>query len=192
MRPNEITDALATIPGLQVSVRNNGLRVAVSAISDSVRLDIDQVQRVSRIAAPTGDPALEFVLSDGVTVWPLIFAANDVVFAPEDSAAVLDSPIPYRVGNAPPLVAYSEMERDAESVAHRAERPGPINLSGLAGSFLLLRCLVAGAVRLGLRPMRTVAWWQRGWDALGGDLPIPPFRADPVWEELALEASPSP
>jgi hypothetical protein len=161
-------------------------------LGDSVRFDVGQVQRVSRIVAPTGDPALEFVLSDEVDVRPLIFATNDVVFAPEDSAAVLDSPIPYRVGNTPPLVAYSEMERDAESVAHSAERPGPINLSGLAGSFLMLRCFVAGAVRPGLRPMRTVAWWQRGWDALGGDLPLPPFRADPLWEELVRNARLSP
>jgi hypothetical protein len=34
-----------------------------------------------------------------------------------------------------------------------------------------------------------VAWWQRAWVAIGGDVPLPPFRADPIWDELTHAAS---
>lgn len=64
-----------------------------------------------------------------------------------------------------------------------------IDLYLAAGSYLLLRCFIAGAVRLGLRPIHTVAWWHRGWEALAGDVPLPPFRFDPVWDELTRDAA---
>jgi hypothetical protein len=58
----------------------------------------------------------------------------------------------------------------------------------VGGTLLLLRCFIAGATRFGMRPIRTVAWWQRAWTALGGDTVLPPFLPNPLWEELCAEA----
>jgi hypothetical protein len=102
---------------------------------------------------------------------------------------VLDFPIEYRITNAPHIVAYTEMEQAAEQAALTCERPGPLELDGVAATLLLVRCQIVAATLAGLRPVRSVAWWQRAWAAIGGDVPLPPFRADPVWDELAHEAS---
>jgi hypothetical protein len=189
MEAAEIAQALAGLSGLRVTVLDDCVCVYLPAIDDSVQLLAGQVQRFTSMFAPNGDPALEFVIGDEHEVWPLIIVADGVAFAPEDPVAVLDSPIPFQITNAPHLVAYSEMERDAEEIALASESSDEIDLYLAAGSYLLLRCFIAGAVRLGLRPIHTVAWWHRGWEALAGDVPLPPFRFDPVWDELTRDAA---
>jgi hypothetical protein len=168
MEAAEIAQALAGLSGLRVTVLDDCVCVYLPAIDDSVQLLAGQVQRFTSMFAPNGDPALEFVIGDEHEVWPLIIVADGVAFAPEDPVAVLDSPIPFQITNAPHLVAYSEMERDAEEIALASESSDEIDLYLAAGSYLLLRCFIAGAVRLGLRPIHTVAWWHRGWEALAG------------------------
>lgn len=159
------------------------------AIDDTVRIDAAEVRRYRRIWAPNGDPAVEFVMGDERGVWPLIITPDDVVYQPVDTDAVLDSPMKYRITDTPHIIAYTEMERAAERVALTCERPGPIELDGVGATLLLVRCFIVAATLAGLRPVRSVAWWQRGWTALSGDVPLPPFRTDPVWDELVHDAS---
>src|SRR5262245_46697569 len=185
----EIVEALAGLPGLRVTEVAGRVSVYVPPIDDTVRIDAAEVRRHRRIWAPNGDPAIEFVLGDDHGVWPLIITPGDVVFQPVDTRAVLDSAMKHRITDAPDLVAYTEMERTAEDVALRCEQPGSLEMYSVGATFLLVRCFVAAATLAGLRPVRTVAWWQRGWTAIGGDVPLPPFRADPMWDELAAEAS---
>ncbi|MGH3877640.1 MAG: hypothetical protein ACRDSK_11465 [Actinophytocola sp.] len=181
----EVSQALEEMPGVQVAVAAGQVSVYVPAIEDAVHIDPAAVTGCRRIQAPNGDPAVQFVLNDA----PLIIAPGDVVFEPVDTGAVLDSTMAYRITNAPELVAYTEMERDAETTARNCERPGPINVDSAAATLLAVRCCIVAAARVGLRPVRSVAWWQRGFTALGGELPLPPFRTDPVWDELTREAS---
>jgi hypothetical protein len=185
----EVIQALERLPGIRAGVTAGRVCAYVPVIDDTVRIDAAEVRRWRRIWAPNGDPAVEFVMGDERGVWPLIIAPNDVVYQPVDTRAVLDSAMDYRITNAPHVVAYTEMERVAEQVALTCEQPGPIELDSVGATLLLVRCFIVGATLAGLRPVRSVAWWQRGWTAIGGDVPLPPFRSDPVWDELMNEAS---
>ncbi|HTU72147.1 MAG TPA: hypothetical protein VMG38_01380 [Trebonia sp.] len=187
----EVVGVLEGLPGIRAAVTAGRVSAYVAAIDDTVRIDAAEVLRHRRIWAPNGDPAAELVMGDEQEVWPLILTPSDVVYQPVDTAIVLDSPIEFRIANAPHIVAYTEMEQAAEQVALACERPGPVELDGVAASLLLVRCQVVAATLAGLRPVRSVAWWQRAWAAIGGDVPLPPFRADPVWDELAQQASTS-
>lgn len=185
----EIIRALAGLPGIRAAAMAGRVSVHVPAIDDTVRIDAAEVRRYRHIWGPYGDPAVEFVIGDEQVVSPLIVTPGDVVYRPVDAGDVLDSAMEYRITDAPHLVAYTEMERAAAQLAHACERPGPIELSGASATFLLVRCFVVAATLAGLRPVRSVAWWQRGWTAVGGEVLLPPFRPDPVWDELAREAT---
>lgn len=183
----EIARALRELPGLQVSVSGEGIHVRVPSLNDNPHLAAAEVRQLRQIFGPRGEPAVQ--LAVGAPARPLIITADDVVFAPASADAVLDSSMRYEVSNAPVLVAYSEMERDTQSLARSCEGQASRNLDRAGGDLLLLRCFIAGAVRCGMRPVRAVAWWQRAWAALGGDVALPPFRQDPVWDELCAEAA---
>lgn len=191
MDSTEVGRILSELPELRVSVAGDQVRCHVPAIDDTVCLGAAAVRRCRPIFGPRGERAVEFVVdADDGDVRPLIVTGDDVVYAPADAAGLLDSAIPYRVGNAPPLVAYSEMQRDAEALARTAEQgTARLDLSEVGGTALLLRCFVAGAVRFGMRPVRTVAWWRRAWASIGEDVVLPPFRRDPLWEELYEQAA---
>jgi hypothetical protein len=185
----EVVEVLEGLPGIRVAAMGDRISVYLAAIDDTARIDTAEVRRYRRIWAPNGDPAVEFVLGDEQEAWPLIVTPSDVVYQPVDTRTVLDSPIEYRITNAPHIVAYTEMEHAAEQVALACEHPGPIELYSVGATLLLVRCQIVAATLAGLRPVRSVAWWQRAWAAINGDVPLPPFRADPVWDELAHEAS---
>ncbi|MEV6350063.1 hypothetical protein [Actinoplanes sp. NPDC051851] len=182
---SEAVAVLRDLPGIRVGALADRLSIQVPAIGDTVHIKAGQVQRHRRIVSPTGDPAVEFVLGDQRRTWPLIVTPGDVVFQPVDTGVVLDSAMEYRVTDAPGLVAYTEMEHVAEQTARACQQGGMMDLDGLGASLLLVRCQIVAATLLGLRPVLSVAWWQRGWTSLGGDLPLPPFRTDLVWDELA-------
>lgn len=189
MEITKVIEALEGLPGIRAAMMAGRVCAYVPAIDDTVRIDAAEVRRYRRIRAPDGDPAVEFVLGDEQGVWPLIVTPSDVVYQPVDTRTVLDSPIEYRITNAPHIVAYTEMEHAAEGAALTCEQPGPIELDRVGATLLLVRCQIVAATLAGLRPARSVAWWQRGWAAIGGDVPLPPFRADPVWDELTYAAS---
>lgn len=189
MEAVEISRVLAGLSSVRVTTMADRVCAYLPAIDDTVHVEATEVRRFRHIWAPNGDPAVEFVMGDEHGTWPLIITPNDIIYKPVDTEAVLDSVIEYQISNAPHIVAYSEMERAAERAALASERSGSIDVDSVGASFLLVRCFIAAATLVGLRPVRSVAWWQRGWAALGGDLPLPPFRADPVWDELSRDAS---
>jgi hypothetical protein len=188
MPPEEVVRALSALPSIRITTAADGIAIHVPAIEDRVLLSSAAVKRARRIFAPNGDPAVEFAVGDENEELPLIITPEDVVFAPAKSASLLVSSVPIVVADAPHLVAYSEMERDAERAALACAQSGPKNTDRLGATFLLLRCFVAGATRFGLRPLRTVAWWQQGWKIIGDDVALPPFRPDSSWDALSRAA----
>ncbi|MER7010397.1 hypothetical protein ABT324_03065 [Saccharopolyspora sp. NPDC000359] len=189
MRASEIIEALEGLPGTQPTRADNRVSAHVPAIDDTVLIDSAEVARYRRIWAPNGDPAVEFVLGEGPGARPLIITASDVVYQPVSPREVLSSGLNYHITDLPHLVSYAEMEDAAQRTAREHEEPGPLNIDSLGASYLAVRCFIVAATLNGLRPVRSVAWWQRGWDALGGDLWPSNYRADPVWDELAQEAA---
>ncbi len=197
----QIATALSDVLGLEPIVEGGRVSVAIPAIGETLSLPAYDVKRVTRSFAPTGDAALELVMidGDGADVRPLIILADNVVFSPEDPATVLQAPIPVAISNAPSLISYSEMVADAERFAMATVHPDAthdsgvvdrtLRLGGVAGTCLLVRCVIAGAVRFGLRSLPAVAWWQQGWEASWAGRDLPPFPRDPVWEHLARIAA---
>ena len=189
MRADEIVAALSSLPDIQVTTTGSQVRGYVPAIDDSFRVPVEEVRRVQPIFAPNGDPAVQFTVGDGDLTRHLIVLNHDIGFPPADSKVQLDTDLPRTVSNAPQLVMYSEMLRDVEYVALAYERRQLTNLYEMAGSLLLQRCFIMGALAFGLYPVRAMAWWQRGRAAVGNDLPMPPFRADAAWDRLAQDAA---
>jgi hypothetical protein len=94
----------------------------------------------------------------------------------------------YSVAEMPPLVAYTEMLREAEAQS-RQIRSDCIDNPALAGTFLLVRCFIVGAARFGLRPVAAVGWWDWGWQRIADSVMLPPSRPDPLWDDLLAEAA---
>ncbi len=183
----EIIHALSGLPGIQVSAAGDKVSVYVPPLDDSVQLMAVEVQRLRMIFGPRGEPAVEFEVGDESGLWPLIVTSEDVVYAPASTDTLLDTRIRMQVSNSPALVAYSEMERDVQGLARSCGDGPEMNLDADAGTLLLLRCFIAGAVRFGMRPLRAVAWWQRAWAVLGDDCFLT-FRQDPLWDGLCADA----
>ncbi|MFI6262762.1 hypothetical protein [Micromonospora sp. NPDC051006] len=188
MTPDEISAALTIVPEVRATALQNRMTVHVPALGDSVHFVADDVRRVRPIYAPDGAPALEFAVGAGAEVWPLIITGTDVVFQPVSPDTVLDTRMRYSVAEMPPLVAYTEMLREAEAQGRRAQS-GHIDYDRLAGTFLLVRCFILGAARFGLRPVAAVGWWDRAWREAGDDVFLPPWRPDPLWDGLLAEAT---
>ncbi|GAA0967610.1 hypothetical protein GCM10009555_011590 [Acrocarpospora macrocephala] len=184
----EIERALADLPGLEITWSQGLLQVRIPAIQDEVRLAPEAVLQLKPIFGPRGERALEIVLLDGDEVRPLIVTADDAVFEPAAESSVLDSQIAVTVSNMPHLVAYSEMERDSRALAVHCQESAELNLASIGGTMLLLRCMIAGAMKLGMRPATSAAYWHSVWTEFGEDLMLPPFRADPLWDELLEDA----
>jgi hypothetical protein len=186
--PDEINAALTFIPEARVTALRNRITVFVPALGDSVHFIADDVRRVNRIYAPDGAPAVEFAIAAGPELWPLIITGTDVVFQPENPQVVLDTLMRYSIAEMPPLVAYTEMLREAEAQSFQI-RSGRTNPDALAGTFLLVRCFILGAARFGMRPVHAVGWWDWGWRQVADSVYLPPWRADPLWDGLLAEAA---
>ena len=188
MTPVEILEALTFVPGVRATALQNRITVFVPALRDSVHFVADDVCRARRIYAPDGAPAIEFAIAAGERLWPLIVTGTDVVFQPESPDAVLDTRMRYSIAEMPPLVAYTEMLREAEAQS-RQVRSGRVDYDTLAGTFLLVRCFIVGAARFGLRPVAAAGWWEWGWRRVDGGVALPPWRPDPLWDGLLAEAA---
>lgn len=187
MDSTEIVKSISAIlPQLRASATADRVSVYVPALDDRVDILAVSVLRVKSIFGPRGERAIEFTVADDGDLWPFILTADDVVYPPAATDAVLDSAIRIQISNAPPLVAYSEMARDALAHARACESTGPVNLDETAGTELLLRCFVVGAARLGMRPVKAVACWLQAREACGGE--TFEYRPDPAWEDLCAEA----
>lgn len=187
---DEVACAFAEALSLEPAVSGGRVSIAIPAIGETLDVPVCDVKRATRSFTPTGDAAVELVMVDGDgDVMPLIVLAEDVAFAPEDPVAVLRSPVPVVISDAPTLISYTGMLAQAERFAVAATVKGRARDRTLAGNCLLARCIIAGAVRFGMRPLRAVAWWQRGWEARHADWHLPPFPRDPVWDHLVRSAS---
>jgi hypothetical protein len=171
---DKIVQTFSALPGLTITTSADLISVYLAGIKDSAHVLARNVWRARTVVGPNGENAVEL--------------AVDVVFAPAMTEAVLDSDIRWNITDAPPLVTYLEMQRDAERFARACENTGQ-NLDRLGASMLLVRCFILGAAEFGLRPLKAVAWWQRGWRAIGEDIPLPPFQQNPLWEEMVQNAA---
>jgi hypothetical protein len=178
------------VSGTQVSAGAGVVTAYVPAIGDGVRLAPEDVLGAERIVAPTGAPAVRLGVRRGHEELPLIVTVNDIAFMPSYAADMLEDGAPVRVPSAPHLVAYSEMHRDVRALGRTVEKAdAALDLDTLAATLLLHRCFLAGAVRVGLWPVRVAAWWEYTWSRVGGDLPLSSFRADPTWDRLMADVA---
>ena len=188
MDRDELAGALAEVPGTKVSAGAGMVTAYVPAIGDSVRLAPDDVLDANRAAVPTGAPAVRLAVRRGHGRLPLIITVDDVVFAPAYAADVLAEGAPVRVPAAPQLIAYSEMHRDVRALGRALDDTGrPLDPDMLAATLLVQRCFLAGALRVGLWPVRVAAWWEYAWAKAGAGLPLAPFRPDPDWDRLMAD-----
>lgn len=190
MHSDELADALADVPGTEVSAGPGVVTAYLPAIGDAVRLAPDDVLGADQAVAPTGAPAVRLAVRRGHQRLPLIVTVDDVVFAPAYAADMLVEGADVRVPAAPHLVAYSEMHRDVRALG-RVIDDGEVELDRdtLAATLLVHRCFLAGALRVGLWPVRVAAWWEYTWARIGADLPLAPFRPDPEWDLLMADVA---
>ncbi|WFF02559.1 hypothetical protein [Micromonospora sp. WMMD964] len=186
MRQSELVDALREIPALTVVSDGPALVVTVPAIGQSLRLHAEAVTWLKPGVLPTGEPFLQLQGRMHDHEVRLVLLNDDVGWVPPDVNSLLDTEIPVTITDAPEMVAYSDLEREAVRALAAADRPD-VNLFALAATLLVHRCAIVGALRLGLRPLRVVQLWHELWCQVG-ELLHGPFWPDPYWDRLLLEA----
>ena len=190
MDVEELALLVGEVPGTQVSIEAGVLVARVPAIGDAVRLAPADVLDVDPIISPVGLPGIEFGVRHGHEELPLIITVDDVVFMPAYAADVLVKDALMRVPSTPNLVAYSEMHRDVRALGQAIDDPDlELDPDILAATLLVHRCFLAGAMRVGLWPVRVAAWWEYSWARVGKNLGIGPFRPDPQWDKLMADVT---
>ncbi|MEV8504736.1 hypothetical protein AB0368_07900 [Actinoplanes sp. NPDC051475] len=190
MQSEALLGLLDELPGTRVTADAGVVTVDVPAIGDSVRLAVRDVLNVAQVIVPTGDPGVELGVRRGHEELPLIVMSEDVAFMPAYAADMLVPGAEVWVPATPELIAYSEMHRDVRALG-RAIDDEDIELEDdiLTATLLLHRCFLAGAVRVGLWPVRVAAWWEYTWARVGDRLPLGPFRPDPAWDRLMADVT---
>jgi hypothetical protein len=183
-----ITAALSLLTGVRCRISEGTLDIRVPDVDDGFVIPVENIQWIHRTSSPTGGPAAALELRGYNIRQPLIVTDEDIVFPPVDPNSLLDTTVRFRMSNVPPLVAYSEMERDAERIAEVCTDLRGKNLESVAASVLMIRCFIVGAMRFGAWPINTAAWWHRAW-LLAGDQLYLPFLSDPTWDALASDAA---
>ncbi|GGQ81375.1 hypothetical protein [Couchioplanes azureus] len=190
MQSEALVGLLGEVPGTEVSVKAGVVTVHVPAIGDSVRVAVRDVLGFEQVVVPTGDPGLQLGIRRGHEELPLIVTVGDVVFMPAYAADMLVRGAEVRVPAVPDLIAYSEMHRDVRALGRAVDVEGAeFDDDMLAATLLAHRCFLAGAVRVGLWPVRVAAWWEYCWARVGGRLPLGPFRPDPAWDKLMADVA---
>jgi hypothetical protein len=190
MRSDDLIRVLGGVPGTEVSTTAGVVTAYVPAIDDAVRLSPDDVLATERITSPTGAPAVQLGIRRGHQELPLIVTVDDVVFMPAYAADMVQPGASILVPSTPDLIAYSEMHRDVRALG-RAVQQGDRDFDGetLEATLLAHRCFLAGAVRVGLWPVRVAAWWEFSWSRVGVGSQLPPFRPDPAWDALMADVT---
>jgi hypothetical protein len=186
----ELTEALSEIPGAQVAVRRGALHVHFPALGDTAELDPGEITEASSVFVPTGAPAIQLDVRRGREILPLIVTADDFVFTPAYADSMVLPGAELRVPAMPNLIAYSEMHRDVRALGRTLDTPGAsLDPDTLAATLLAHRCFLAGAVRMGLWPIRVAAWWEFSSARSAGQVFLPSFRADPAWDDLMADVA---
>jgi hypothetical protein len=185
MNVEELARLVGGVPGTQVSVEAGVLVARVPAIDDTVRLAPADVLNHDATFGPDGRPCVRLGVRRGHEELPLIIAVDDAVFMPAYAADMVVKDARVAVPETPDLVAYSEMHRDVRALGRAIDDPDlELDPETLGATLLVHRCFLAGAVRVGLWPVRVAAWWEYAWARVGAGLEIGPFRPDPEWDRL--------
>ncbi|MEV6846204.1 hypothetical protein [Actinoplanes sp. NPDC051411] len=186
----ELTDALSEIPGAEVSVKRGALHVHVPALGDTASLDPGDVTAAENVFVPTGAPAVQLDVRRGREILPLIVTVDDFVFTPAYADSMVVPGADLQVPAMPNLIAYSEMHRDVRALGRTIDTPGAaLDPDILAATLLAHRCFLAGAVRMGLWPVRVAAWWEYSAARSSGQVTLPALRADPDWDDLMADVA---
>ena len=190
MRSDDLVRMLSAVPGTEVSAGAGMVTAYVPAIGDAVQVASDDVLDAEPATVPTGAPAIRLEIRRGHEALPVIVTVGDVVFTPGYAADLLEPGAAVPIPAAPQLVAYSEMHRDVRALGRAVDTDGvQLDPDMLAATLLVHRCFLAGAVRVGLWPVRVAAWWEYTWARVGSDVTLAPFRADPVWDRLMSDVA---
>ena len=188
MRVFELLEALEDVPGAEVKIRRGALNIHQPALGDTVMLDPDDVTEAEPVFVPTGEPAVQLDIRRGREILPLIVTTGDFVFTPAYADAVLAEGAEVLVPAMPSLIAYSEMHRDVRAFGKAMDEPG-FDDQMLAATLIAHRCFLAGALRIGLWPVRVAAWWEYANARITPGRAIPPFRPDEVWDDLMADVA---
>jgi hypothetical protein len=186
----ELTEALSDIPGAQVAVRRGALHIHFPALGDTAELDPGDITEAAPVFVPTGAPAVQLDVRRGREILPLIVTADDFVFTPAYADSMVIPGADLRVPAMPNLIAYSEMHRDVRALGRTIDDPrAALDPDTLAATLLAHRCFLAGAVRMGLWPIRVAAWWEYSAASSAGHVTLPPLRPDPAWDDLMADVA---
>jgi hypothetical protein len=186
----ELTDALSQIPGAEVAVKRGTLRVHMPAVGDTAELDPSEIDAAEEVFVPTGAPAVQLDVRRGREILPLIVTTDDFVFTPAYADSMVIPGHDLKVPAMPNLIAYSEMHRDVRALGKTLDTPGArLDPDILAATLLAHRCFLAGAVRMGLWPIRVAAWWEYSAARTASSVTLPPLRADPGWDGLMADVA---
>ncbi|BCJ46307.1 hypothetical protein GCM10010168_52580 [Actinoplanes ianthinogenes] len=185
MRTQELADMLGEVPGTEVTAGPGLVTVHIPAIGDTVRIAFRDVLDADWVHVPTGAPAVQIDLKRKRQSLPLIVTVDDVVFTPAYADDVIDPEDELLVPAMPSLVGYSEMHRDVRALGQALDDP-KVDLAPtmLAATLTAHRCFLAGALRVGLWPVRVAAWWEYTSARSAGKVRMARFREDPQWDEL--------
>jgi hypothetical protein len=190
MHSYELTEALAEVPGAQVEIRRGRLAVHIPAIGDTARLRPDDILAAEPVFVPTRKPAVQLDVQRGHEVLPLIVTVDDLVFSPVYAEDVAVPGGDLRIPAMPNLISYSEMHRDVRALGKAIDDPAvSLEPDILAATLLAHRCFVAGAVRMGLWPVRVAAWWEYTHARAGANVPLAPLRDDQQWHDLMADVT---
>ncbi|BBH68857.1 hypothetical protein ACTI_55420 [Actinoplanes sp. OR16] len=190
MRTDELAEMIQEVPGTEVSYGPGLVEVHIPAIGDTVRLAFRDVLDADWVHVPTGAPAVQIDLKRGHESIPLIITVDDAVFLPAYADDLVDPEDELLVPAMPNLISYSEMHRDVRALGKAIDdREIELEPEILAATLLAHRCFLAGAVRVGLWPVRVAAWWEYTSARSAADIRLARFRGDPQWDQLMADVT---
>ncbi|GAA2877187.1 hypothetical protein Acy02nite_62850 [Actinoplanes cyaneus] len=185
MRTNDLADMLREVPGTEVTAGPGLVTVHVPAIGDTVQIAFRNVLDADWVHVPTGEPAVQVDIKVRRESLPLIVTVDDVVFTPAYAHDVVHPEDELLVPAMPSLVAYSEMHRDVRALGAAFDAPNfVLEPDMLAATLTAHRCFLAGALRMGLWPVRVAAWWEYTSARTAERITMTRFQDDPRWDQL--------
>ncbi|MFI1993891.1 hypothetical protein [Actinoplanes sp. NPDC020271] len=185
MRTDDLAEMLREVPGTEVTAGPGLVTVHVPAIGDTVQIAFRNVLDADWVHVPTGEPAVQVDIKVRRESLPLIVTVDDVVFTPAYAHDVVHPEDELLVPAMPSLVAYSEMHRDVRALGAAFDDPNvALEPDVLAATLTAHRCFLAGALRIGLWPVRVAAWWEYTSARSAERIVMARFQDDPRWDQL--------